>query len=44
MPLIGQEATRMLLDIVQKKNTDVREVKLSAQLVVRQSTLNKGGD
>lgn len=43
MPRIGQEATRMLLDIVQKKNTDQREVKLSAQLVVRQST-SKGGD
>jgi DNA-binding LacI/PurR family transcriptional regulator len=43
MPRIGQEATRMLLDIIQKKNTDQREVKLSAQLVVRQST-SKGGD
>lgn len=43
MPRIGQEATRMLLDIIQKKNTDQREVKLSAQLVVRQSTF-KGGD
>lgn len=44
MPLIGQEATRMLLDIIQKKNTDLREVKLPAQLVVRQSTSEKGGD
>ena len=43
MPRIGQEATRMLLDIIQKKNTGQREVKLSAQLVVRQST-SKGGD
>lgn len=43
MPLIGQEATRMLLDIIQKKNTDLREVKLPAQLVVRQSTSEKGG-
>ncbi len=43
MPRIGQEATRMLLDIIQKKNTDQRGVKLSAQLVVRQST-SKGGD
>ena len=43
MPRIGQEATRMLLDIIQKKNTDQREMKLSAQLVVRQST-SKGGD
>jgi DNA-binding LacI/PurR family transcriptional regulator len=44
MPLIGQEATRMLLDIIQKKNTDLREVKLPAQLVVRQSTTDMGGD
>ncbi len=43
MPRIGQEATRMLLDIIQKKNTDQRGVKLSAELVVRQST-SKGGD
>ncbi len=43
MPRIGQEATRMLLDIIQKKNTGQREVKLSAELVVRQST-SKGGD
>ncbi len=43
MPRIGQEATRMLLDIIQKKNTGQREVKLPAELVVRQST-SKGGD
>lgn len=43
MPRIGQEATRILLDLVQKKNTDLREMKLSAQLVVRQSTSDKGG-
>jgi len=43
MPLIGQEATRMLLNIIQRKNTDLREVKLPAQLVVRQSTSDKGG-
>lgn len=43
MPRIGQEATRMLLDIIQKKNTDLREVKLPAQLVVRHSTSDKGG-
>jgi DNA-binding LacI/PurR family transcriptional regulator len=42
MPRIGQEATRMLLDIIQKKNTDQREIKLSAQLVVRQSTSKRG--
>jgi LacI family repressor for deo operon, udp, cdd, tsx, nupC, and nupG len=44
MPRIGQEATRMLLDILQKKNDAPRQLKLSAQLVVRQSTLDKGGD
>jgi DNA-binding LacI/PurR family transcriptional regulator len=33
----------MLLDIIQKKNTDLREVKLPAQLVVRHSTSDKGG-
>ncbi|HUM28441.1 MAG TPA: LacI family DNA-binding transcriptional regulator, partial [Anaerolineales bacterium] len=38
MPLIGQEATRMLLDIINKKEPAVRELKLPAQLVVRQST------
>ena len=44
MPLIGQEATRMLLEIIQKKTPAVRELKLSAQLVIRQSTSDKGGD
>ncbi len=44
MPRIGQEATRMLLDILQKKNNEPRQLKLPAQLVVRRSTLNKGGD
>jgi LacI family transcriptional regulator len=44
MPLIGQKATRMLLDIIQNKTTTIREVKLPAQLVVRQSTSGKGGD
>jgi DNA-binding LacI/PurR family transcriptional regulator len=34
----------MLLDILQKKNDAPRQLKLSAQLVVRQSTLDKGGD
>jgi DNA-binding LacI/PurR family transcriptional regulator len=43
MPLIGQEATRMLLGIIQKKSPKVRELKLSAQLVVRRSTSDKGG-
>jgi DNA-binding LacI/PurR family transcriptional regulator len=44
MPLIGQKATRMLLDIIQDKDTTIREVKLPARLVVRQSTSGKGGD
>ena len=44
MPLIGQEATRMLLEIIQKKTPAVRELKLSAQLIVRSSTSDKGGD
>jgi DNA-binding LacI/PurR family transcriptional regulator len=42
MPLIGQEAARMLLDIIQEKDVPLREIKLPAQLVVRQST-DKGG-
>jgi DNA-binding LacI/PurR family transcriptional regulator len=44
MPRIGQEAARTLLDIIQKKNTALRETKLSAQLIVRQSTFEQGGD
>ena len=44
LPRIGREATRILLDIINKKNTSLREVKLSAQLIVRQSTSGKGGD
>lgn len=43
MPRIGQEATRMLLDIIQKKDTVLRDLKLPAQLVVRRSTSEKGG-
>jgi DNA-binding LacI/PurR family transcriptional regulator len=43
MPRIGQEATRILLDLIQMKNTSLREVKFPAQLVVRQSTSTKGG-
>ncbi|MBI3151701.1 MAG: LacI family DNA-binding transcriptional regulator [Chloroflexi bacterium] len=43
MPLIGQEATRMLLELIQKKIPAVRELKLSAQLVVRNSTSDMGG-
>jgi LacI family repressor for deo operon, udp, cdd, tsx, nupC, and nupG len=44
MPRIGQEATRMLLDILQGKNQAPRQLKLTAQLIIRQSTtLSKGG-
>jgi DNA-binding LacI/PurR family transcriptional regulator len=43
IPRIGQEAARMLLDIIKKKTADVRDLKLPAQLVVRQSTSEKGG-
>lgn len=44
MPLIGQKATRMLLDIIENKHTPARHLKLPAQLVVRHSTSDKGGD
>jgi DNA-binding LacI/PurR family transcriptional regulator len=44
MPLIGQKATRMLLDIILHKNIPVQEMKLPAQLIVRQSTFSKGGE
>lgn len=43
MPLIGQEATRLLLDAIQSKTPSVRAVQFPAQLVVRQSTV-EGGD
>lgn len=43
MPRIGQEATRMLLDILQGRKPEIRELKLPAQLVVRQSTYKGGG-
>jgi len=42
MPLIGQQAARMLLDLIQDRDIPLREIKLPAQLVVRQST-DKGG-
>jgi DNA-binding LacI/PurR family transcriptional regulator len=44
MPQIGREATHVLLDIIQNKPVSVCEVKLPAQLVVRQSTQCRGGD
>lgn len=43
MPLIGQEAIRKLIDIIQNKTVEQTVLKLPAQLVVRQSTI-KGGD
>jgi DNA-binding LacI/PurR family transcriptional regulator len=44
MPRIGREATHILLDIIQKKViAPPCEVKLPAQLIVRQSTSDKGG-
>ncbi len=43
MPLIGQEAIRKLIDIIQNKTVEQTVLKLPAQLVVRQSTV-KGGD
>lgn len=43
IPRIGREATRMLLDMIQKKATETRDLKLHAELVVRQSTSQKGG-
>ena len=44
IPRIGREATRMLLDMIQKKTTETCDLKLHAELVVRQSTSQKGGD
>jgi DNA-binding LacI/PurR family transcriptional regulator len=43
IPRIGQEAARMLIDILQGRNSTPRQLKLPAQLVVRQSTSDKGG-
>jgi len=43
MPLIGQEAIRKLIDIIQNKTIEQTVLKLPAHLVVRQSTV-KGGD
>jgi LacI family repressor for deo operon, udp, cdd, tsx, nupC, and nupG len=44
MPRIGREATRMLTHAIDKSIDSCTQLKLSAQLIVRQSTLNKGGD
>ena len=39
MPRIGQEATGILLDIIQKNKQTHCNIKLPAELIVRQSTL-----
>jgi DNA-binding LacI/PurR family transcriptional regulator len=44
MPRIGQEATRMLVKSIDKSIDQCTQMKLPAQLIMRQSTLNKGGD
>ena len=47
MPRIGQEATRILLDIIQKNEQLHCTVRLPAELVIRQSTVitgQQGGD
>lgn len=43
MPLIGREAIRKLMEILQNKTVKPSAIKLPAQLIVRQSTA-KGGD
>jgi len=42
IPRIGQEATRMLLDMIENKTTELHDLKLPAELVVRNSTFEKG--
>jgi DNA-binding LacI/PurR family transcriptional regulator len=44
MPRIGQEATRMLVKAIDQSIDQCTQMKLPAQLIMRQSTLNKGGD
>jgi DNA-binding LacI/PurR family transcriptional regulator len=44
MPRIGQEATRMLVKSINKSIDQCTQMKLPAQLIMRQSTLTKGGD
>ncbi len=43
MPLIGQEAIRKLMEIIQNKTIEPSVMKFPAQLVVRQSTVKGGG-
>ncbi len=44
MPLIGCEATRMLVRAIHKTIDSCTQLKLSAQLISRQSTLHQGGE
>lgn len=44
MPRIGREATRMLARTIDKSIEGCSQLKLSAQLIMRQSTMPKGGD
>jgi DNA-binding LacI/PurR family transcriptional regulator len=44
MPRIGREATRMLIHTIDKTGDSCTQLKLSAQLITRLSTLSKGGD
>ena len=44
MPQIGREATRILMNIIQKKPISTCELKLPAQLIIRKSTSTKGGE
>ena len=44
MPRIGCEASRMLVRAINKTADSCTQMKLTAQLIVRQSTQSKGGD
>jgi LacI family repressor for deo operon, udp, cdd, tsx, nupC, and nupG len=44
MPRIGREATRMLVQTIDKSKQSCSQLKLSAQLLLRQSTLRAGGE
>lgn len=43
MPMIGREATRILLQEIEKPLETCQQIKFSAQLVMRQSTTKQGG-
>lgn len=44
MPRIGREATRTLVRTIDKSSQPYKQLKLSAQLLLRQSTLRAGGE